>query len=298
MQFFLHTIIGTDNKVLNSHTYVIKNPDPILREFSHDVIGTILFTLVGANVAEQIALLRQRFPMTVDDARAFLQFLDNKNVIYKAADHRLDRDLESIMQPANFIMDRTNNSDNKVSPKLIKLMHYENSTYNHGTAESVEPAMARVISESSSMELEGEKDEDEEKLAEIEENSNVMMVFQPFMIQPSKKVNTIIAFNTTNLAERRGLGSLAYAFPTRFPYGCGTYNEPRPRRMTERQWMLRTLRLHGDKDVRNSFAATNLLRRLRYPPRIIDLISILPMISSQLQQLIKTYHIINDRNLP
>ena len=81
MQFFLHTIIGGDNKVLNSHTYLIKNPDPLLREFCHDVIGSILFTLVGAHVAEQIAMIRQHFPLSVDDAKAFLQFLDNKKLI-------------------------------------------------------------------------------------------------------------------------------------------------------------------------------------------------------------------------
>ena len=74
-----------------------------------------------ANVDEQIAMIRQRFPLSVDEARAFLQFLDNKNLIYKAADHRLarDRDLETVMQPSNFIMDHTNDSDNKVSPKLV-----------------------------------------------------------------------------------------------------------------------------------------------------------------------------------
>jgi hypothetical protein len=275
MQFFIHTIIGSDNKVLDSHTYVIKNPYPILREFCHDVIGTILFTLVGANVSEQIALIRQRFPMSVDDARAFLKFLDNKNLIYKAADHRLGHDLEAVMQPSNFIMDRSNDSDCKVSPKLIQLMHYSKSTYHHGTAESVEPAPAAAASHCAAVpassssnnvpglidDMELEKDdyvedrmetEDTGTAEEIEENANIQMVFQPIMNQPSKKVNTIIAFNTTNLAERRGLGSLAYAFPTRFPYGCGTYSEPRPRKMTERQWMLRTLRLHGEKNNRNS----------------------------------------------
>ena len=82
--------------------------------------------------------------MSVDDARAFLQFLDNKNLIYKAADHRLGHDLEAVMQPSNFIMDRSNDSDCKVSPKLIQLMHYSKSTYHHGTAESVEPAPAAV----------------------------------------------------------------------------------------------------------------------------------------------------------
>ena len=298
MQFFLHTIIGGDNKVLNSHTYLIKNPDPLLREFCHDVIGSILFTLVGAHVAEQIAMIRQHFPLSVDDAKAFLQFLDNKNLIYKATDHRLDRELETVMQPSNFIVDRTNDSANKVSPKLIRLMQFNNSTYNLGTAESVEPAPARACTSSSEvpglidMDLEeGEEDDEKEgamededcqssndvsnmvdmdlekrvppqneaepdhddtRVLDMDENANVQMVFQPMMTGSSKKINKIIAFNTTNLAERRGLGSLAYAFPTRFPYGCGTFNEQRPRKMTERQWMLRTLRLHGEKNNRNS----------------------------------------------
>ena len=52
LQIYLKTVssFGSENKCLNSHIYLIKISDAILRSIFHDAIGTILvlFTLVGA----------------------------------------------------------------------------------------------------------------------------------------------------------------------------------------------------------------------------------------------------------
>jgi hypothetical protein len=287
LQIYLKTVIGSENKCLNSHIYLIKNSDPILRSICHDVIGTILFTLVGAHVSEQEALIRQRFPMSVDAARALLHFLDTKNVIYKAHEHNLSCDIDTVMQLENFIVDRSDNSEMKVSPKLVRMMQFNTTTYNLGTAEEVSPAAAPLPTEavssspskapsraesstaggsdplsessrtgtdtsSSDSDSEDAEGANEVDLDDFDENTCVRMLYQPIVTEPKPRANTIIAFNSDIIAKNKGLGSLAYAFPTRFPYGCGTYDEKRPRRMTERQWLLRTLRLHGEKGNRNS----------------------------------------------
>jgi hypothetical protein len=136
LQIYLSTVIASDNKVLNSHTYCIKNPHPILRYFSNDVVGKILFTIVGANIPELEAMVRQRFPMDVDLARSFLAFLDDNNVLYKSHDHQLGRHLEEAMKLENFIVDRTDTSDDRVSPKLVDMMQFGITSYNHGTADA------------------------------------------------------------------------------------------------------------------------------------------------------------------
>ena len=87
-------------------------------------------------------LIRQRFPMSVNAARALLHFLDTKNVIYKAAhEHNLSCDIDAVMQLDNFIVDRSDNSEVMVSPKLVRMIQFNTTSYsNLGTEEEVPPA--------------------------------------------------------------------------------------------------------------------------------------------------------------
>ena len=134
---YVSTVVGSGNKVLNSHHYIIKNPNPIIRSIAHDVTGSIRFTLVGANVTEALAMLRKRYPMRVDLAREFAEFLDSENFIYQAHDHNLGDDLEEVLQPENFIVDRSDESAEKVSAKLrlVRLMQFGITSEKSGDAE-------------------------------------------------------------------------------------------------------------------------------------------------------------------
>ena len=87
------------------------------------------------------------------------------------------------------------------------------------------------------------------------------MIFQPVLASASthtvhaprqQPITDVIAFNSSTLPKKRGLASLVYAYPTIFPYGCGGYDEPRDVRMTDVQWTLRVLRMHGIQGSRNS----------------------------------------------
>ena len=236
LQIYLKTVIGSENKSLNSHIYLVKNSDPILRSICHVVIGTILFTLVGAHVSEQEleALIRQRFPMSVDAARALLHFLDTKSVIYKAHEHNLSCDIDTVMQLENFIVDRSDNSEMKVSPKLVRMMQFNTTTYNLGTAEEVSPAAAPLptkleavspsqapskapsraesggIESSSGLSRTGtdtsSSDSDSEDTKP--EGANEVDLDEPIVTEPKPRANTIIAFNSDIIAKNKGLGEL------------------------------------------------------------------------------------------
>jgi len=286
LNIFLSTSVISENKVVNSHIYLIKNPQPLLRYFADELTGTILHTMVGAHVSLQQALIRIRFPMRVDDSRRFLGFLDRSSITYMATEHRLTQGLDEAMDYENLIVDRTDESDNKVSKKLVRLMQFGITSYNHGTADSDDsddplaplcPPCATQTSSSAGTTMDvdrgtnnfphGDDESDEEDEDPDDENTRMHMLFQPIIpvrdMMPSTEddavaarqrvpVNVLIAFNSSTMPKTRGLGSFAYAFPTRFPYGSGSFDEAREVRMTETQWLVRSLRLHGEKGNRNS----------------------------------------------
>jgi len=279
-QIFLSTTVISENKLLNSHIYMIKNPNPILRYFSDELTGTILHTMVGANVSLQQALVRIRFPMRIEPSRKFLDWLDRSSIAYIATEHQLANGLDETMNADNFIVDRTDSSDNHVSKKLVRLMQFGITSYNHGTAgtDSDEPA-APFCAPCATVSTQGDEkmdttssvddsdDDDLDMNGCKPENTRTSMLFQPIIpirdILPSetdeavaarrrRPVNVVIAFNSTTMPKTRGMGSMAYAFPTRFPYGTGSFDATREVRMTEAQWLLRSLRVHGVKGNRNS----------------------------------------------
>jgi hypothetical protein len=308
VNIYLTTVIGSGygNKMLNSHHFVIKNPNPMIRSLAHDVTGSVRFTIVGANVSEALAMLRQRYPLNVDLARAFTEFLDSENILYKVHSHNLADELEEVLQHENFIVDRSDESDAKVSAKLVRLMQFGITSEKSGEQapadimESV-PMPAHRPSrpqkktgsddsdsddssastrKAGSADSDSEDDDDSEGLPaaandEIEENIRATMLFQPDMAtatQPlplaagqrafdaddrapqygPRRITDVIAFNSSSIPKKRGLGCLAYAYPTLFPYGCGGFDQRREVHMSERQWALRFLRLHGRPGRRNS----------------------------------------------
>jgi hypothetical protein len=138
LNIYLTTVISNDAKVIHSHHYVIKNPEPIMRSIQNDIQGFIRFTLVGCNVTEALALVRKRFPLRVDLVRAFLSWLDNNNDLYKRNVHQLDEGLDEALAEANYIVDRTSTSEHPVSAKLVRIMQFSTSTYNSGTADDAQ----------------------------------------------------------------------------------------------------------------------------------------------------------------
>ena len=94
VNIYLTTVVGSGygNKMMNFHTFVIKNPNAIIRSFAHDVTGSVRFTIVGANVSEALAMLRKAYPLNVDFARAFADWLDSVNINYRLTSHHLPED--------------------------------------------------------------------------------------------------------------------------------------------------------------------------------------------------------------
>jgi hypothetical protein len=156
--------------------------------------------------------------------------------------------LEEVLQHENFIVDRSEESDDKVSAKLVRLMQFGITSEKSGeqsaaeVADSLLPAResrpVRSGSKSDEVFVEDvESDEDSEE--EIEENTRATMIFQPDMVtathplgpaeaapQP-RSITDIIAFSSSTIPKKRGLGCLTYAYPTLFPYGCGGFDERR-----------------------------------------------------------------------
>ena len=271
-QIYLSTVVAssTGGKVINSHNFIIKNPHPILRSFSDDIVGFIRYTMVGAHVSIRAAMDRIRFMMRVDNARRFLAFLDSCNLAYLEEEHRLGDGLEETMELKNFIIDRSDASDNKVSRKLVRLMEFNTTSYHteaskdeavtpesqaervHASSTSTDAARdgPSTRAESVSMEM----DEVELDAKDLVEISHTHMLHQPFIppIESNRKITDVIAFNTNNMPKKRGLGCMTYSFPTRIPYGCGGREEAREVSMSDIQWSLRFLRLHGEGGSRNS----------------------------------------------
>ena len=282
-QIFLSTTVISENKLLKSHTYMIKNPNPLLRYFPDDLTGTIMHTMVGANVTLQQALVRIRFPMRIEPSRRFLGWLDDSSIAYMGTEHQLAEGLDEAMKVENFIVDRTDSSDNHVSKKLVRLMQFGITSYNHGTAgtdsdQATPPVTVCAPCSSSAgtqrdteMDTSNNGDDSDDEDVDINgcrpENTRTSMIFQPIIpvrdILPSetdeavaarqrRPMNVVIAFNSTTMPKTRGMGCMAYAFPTRFPYGTGSFDSAREVRMTEAQWLLRSMRVHGVKGNRNS----------------------------------------------
>jgi hypothetical protein len=188
VNIYLTTVIGSGhgNKTLNSHHFVLKHPNPFIRYFSHDVTGCVRFTIVGANVSEALAMLRQRYRLNADLARAFAKWLDEENINYRLTSHDITKDLEEVLQHENFIVDRSEESDDKVSAKLVRLMQFGITSEKSGeqsaaeVADSLlparEPRPVRSGSKSDEVFVEDvESDEDSED--EIEENTRATMIF-------------------------------------------------------------------------------------------------------------------------
>ena len=238
--------------------------------------------------------------------------------------HRLGEGLRETLCEENFISDRSDGTDDRVHPDVIRLMQFGISSYNHGTAEEVILPSAAAT------------EEDDDDMDTPEEHTRTSMLFQPDLIPaistpdasidsttpahtvptssssadtnqeqqtsdfipgnptpdestahtdptssssaateqgqptsiaatlaqlplpaepptaPPNPITDVIAFNSTTLSNVRGLESLVFAFPTIFPFGCGGFQEQRLVRMTDNQWVLRLLRLHGEPDCRIS----------------------------------------------
>jgi hypothetical protein len=99
--------------------------------------------------------------------------------------------LEEVLQHENFIVDRSEESDDKVSAKLVRLMQFGITSEKSGeqsaaeVADSLlparEPRPVRSGSKSDEVFVEDvESDEDSEE--EIEENTRATMIFQPDMV--------------------------------------------------------------------------------------------------------------------
>ena len=149
------------------------------------------FTIVGANVSEALAMLRQRYRLNADLARAFAKWLDEENINYRLTSHDITKDLEEVLQHENFIVDRSEESDDKVSAKLVRLMQFGITSEKSGeqsaaeVADTLFPSPAReprpVRSGSDEVFVEDvESDEDSED--EIEENTRATTIFQPDMV--------------------------------------------------------------------------------------------------------------------
>ena len=118
LTIFLATVIGTGRKSLNSHHYMIKNPKPIIQSIPAEVNGTVRYALVGAFTREQEALLRKRTILRVDKCREYLQFLKENNAVYQAYENSIDEKKFDSLNLDDFVIDRTNLSENLVNPKL------------------------------------------------------------------------------------------------------------------------------------------------------------------------------------
>jgi hypothetical protein len=229
LNIYITTVISNDARVLQSHHYMIKNPNPIVRSLQNDIAGYIRFALVGCNVTEALALIRKRFPLRVQLVRDFLDWLDTNNSIYQEHNHnQLQQCSPDQFSERNFIVDRTLGSDNPVSDKLVRLMQFSTSSYNNGTADdattgastsTIHPRTGRSPTSSSS-----------DSSVDVEEITHHHMILQTdtpasstSLRTPPQPVTDVIAFQSNNFFPLRGMASLPYAFPLLFPYGVGGY---------------------------------------------------------------------------
>jgi hypothetical protein len=208
---------------------MIKNPEPIIQSIPADVNGTVRYSLVGAFTPEQQALLRKRTALNIDKCRKCLQFLKDNNVVYKANENSIDEKMFDTLNLDDFIIDRTDASENIVNPKLVRLMQFGISSYNTGTTEESIPPQNDV--------------DDGEDV----ENNRAHMIFQPLLTVGNKSITDVIAFNTNKYPTSRGLANFLYAFPTLFPFGVGGFQEERLVHMTPMDWVLRCLNIYGNR---------------------------------------------------
>ena len=209
LNIYLSSIIGSSRQLMNSHHFVIKNPEPIIRSVPAEVTGTVRTTLVGALTAVQTAIIRKRFPLRVDLCRSFLRWLEDYNACYMAAAAQglIDHAIFDNLNPDSCFVDRTDSSLNSVNPKLVKILQFGISSYNTGTADN-------AIEEE-----EPETGQHETANTELE-NTRTRMIYQPGT-STVQRASELIIFNTSNLPSIYGMGKLIYCFPTLFPYGCG-----------------------------------------------------------------------------
>ncbi len=253
---YLSTIIATERKTLESHFYVIKNPNPIVNSVPNSLTGTFLTTIVGAFCPIAKAQVRNAYPMRVDMARDFLESMLIGNKMYGVFDQLYKEDEFYGLEAEgnnNIIRDRSDDTPDAISNKTVRVIQFSKTSHNTGSAD-VEPFQPESVSAGGSANddvVETEETSPELEPAQPYEKHTIIpkILYQPFLEQTSDAADNngdrlIIHNSSTMPKRRRGLGALVYCFPALFYYGCGGYEEEREVRMTPIEWVTRCLELH------------------------------------------------------
>jgi hypothetical protein len=252
---YLSTIIATERKTLESHFYVIKNPNPIVNSVPSSLTGTFLTTIVGAFCPIAKAQVRNAYPMRVDMTRDFLESMLIGNKLYSAYDQLYKEDefygLEAEGN-TNIIRDRSDDTADAISTKTVRVIQFSNTSHNTGSAD-IEPFRPESSPTGDANGGDGETEDMDatETVTQPYAKHTIIpkILYQPFLEQtsdaPDNNGDRLIIHNSSTMPKRRrGLGALVYCFPALFYYGCGGYEEEREVRMTPIEWVTRCLELH------------------------------------------------------
>ena len=230
----LSTVVS-GHETLDSHHFIVKNPNPVIEEVPRNLHAIHRLTLVGPMTSEVQAAQRKRFPWQHSLCKEFLNFLKLKNKLYIQHDNNIN--MGSFNNQAQFnetdfneslVVDRTDTGGNAVNPKLVRIMLFGITNHNEGkitnTSAPAATSNANVTQE---------------------EQCRSKFVFQPETeSNESAKPTDVIAFNSSNTVYNKNFALCPYFYPTLLPYGCGGPAEERLVPLTAKKWILRSLRLN------------------------------------------------------
>ena len=248
---YLSTILGTKRKSIKSHHYVVVNPNPVIENIPGNQPTRI--TYVGALTTQQIAEQRVRFDLNVTLCRDILQWFLKHNHEYIEHKNIIDENLDNIND--NIHINRTDNSNFRVSSKLLKLMEFGSSTYNTGTTEPAPILLNSINNENenyndcNNSDCNNNNDENELTVNEINpdllldgsyegmrnDNCRSHIIFQ------SQSVD-YCSVASNQYSKHKDLSDIAKYFPSLLPYGRGDPNEERLVNLSHEKWAKRCLR--------------------------------------------------------
>ena len=225
---FLATIVGTNQKKICSHYYVIKNADPIIRHVPADITGSYRLTLVGALTSEAIAKQRIRYPLNVPLDRSFLEWALCNHSDYIKHQSFVNLSAEDVTDEG-CVIDRTDSSENPVCAELITSMTFGSTSYNTGDATSMDTSATSSTNDYTETDIRSK------------------FIFQMSNVPGNDAGPTdFLARNSSNYSYGKNFSDVPLFFPTLIPYGCGGPAQARIVRMSAEHWIKRALRVGKD----------------------------------------------------
>jgi hypothetical protein len=219
----LSTVTGGPCRTIKSHHYIVRNTEgPIAEMLPRDVSTRVRITMVGCMTSAQVAACKTRYELNLPLCQSALRFLSVNNRVYRefTASHHHQASSESTSTRPSVVIDKTirrlDDDDD------IALNIRDDSTYSR---------FGSTVEEGADQSLE-----------------SLNLNTSNLLLEPMQKHWTDILVRRSNqYVPSRSWASCVEMFPTLFPAGCGGPTEPRKRYMSVRKWIMRCLRIHGQR---------------------------------------------------